>query len=78
MKVYDLDGVLITPSVQERWMAHLATSCENLLVKYPDLHFSELPDEQLGIEGERAFIFVDVRKTRIKMNIQSAEYRIIL
>lgn len=77
MKTYDLDNVLITPSAYERWMGHLQSSALELMEKYPDLSATEIPDEQLGIdESGKAFVFVDIRSTRIKMNVQPSEFQL--
>lgn len=77
MKIYDLESVYVTLAAKNRWMAHRVQACYDLIAKYPDLQVSEIPDEQLGVIDGQAFVYVDIRQTRIKINVQNSEFKIV-
>lgn len=73
--IYNLDHVLITPSVLTNWRKHCVSEVRVLLIMYPDLRGDQIPDEQLeAFPDGSAEIFVHIRGHRISMQIGANEW----
>lgn len=73
----DLNAVTLTKNVHDSWLKNLQKGVATLQKQYPDLTPDEIPDEKFGIFEDGAYIFVDVRETRLRMKVPEDSYRIL-